>query len=99
MSESASMFGIFRSARISVADLHNPDPPQCPDDREAALVMKPGFTFERLSSVTTSQVDALIRAITEQTKAINALAESNQALVQAMIESGEIENGPQDQCL
>jgi hypothetical protein len=41
----------------------------------------------------------LIKAIAEQTKAINALAESNQALVQAMIESGEIENGPQDQCL
>ncbi len=37
-----------------------------------------------------ADIAALILAITEQTKAIRFMAESNQALVQAMIESGDV---------
>jgi hypothetical protein len=41
--------------------------------------------------IQTSDISALIQAITEQTKALNALAESNQTIVDAMLQSEGVE--------
>jgi hypothetical protein len=60
--------------------------------------MKQPSVEQLLQKLIGIQID-LTNALTTMADSFNALAESNQALVQAMIESGEIENGPQDQTL
>jgi hypothetical protein len=89
-------------------EIHSPF--RCEPDPAETIVKLDGIHRINISSMKQPTVEQLLQkligiqidltnALTTMAYSFNALAESNHALVQAMIESGDVENGPQDQTL